>query len=667
MQQKYYPEIDGLRALAVISVIIFHLDASWLPGGFSGVDIFFTISGFVVSASVSKIERLPFLQLTSEFYSRRILRILPALCFCLITTMLLSTLFIPSAWLSSNTNDIGLKAFLALSNFDLAKMDGYFSARAEFNPFTHTWSLAVEEQFYIIFPFLIYLGHKCSKRLLPIISLTLLSFILSMLYSSSYPKESFYLLHTRYWEIAAGILLFKMYDSGLIQKKIPLSWSPAIYFLGIVIVFLSFIFSKDTLFPFPGALIPVIGSLLVILGIITLSQNLRFNILKHSGLISIGKLSYSLYLWHWPIFVLFKWTIGLESLASKSMALAITIIVSYATYRLVENPIRTNIFLKASPRYAAVVFGIILLSTSYLIANTINKSKPQISQTSPSKKPELWYHMGIEAKNTNCHVKESRSELNLSYYESFQSSCVKNSRTLFALGDSHSGHFRTLYQILALHHNIDVILYRNNSQPVGDLIKPTMKKNTDVQNEAFAHLKASFKPGDLLFLSSLRIPRLTSEWKEVNKDYIERYFFSEEALDRRRNAEKELIEVLMPLSNAGLITILPAPTFVLKDITFRCVDWFNSMNPICKNHLLISKIEIEKLRKPVFESFKKIQSTISNVFIWDPLPTLCPDDFCSGLTKDRTPIIVDSDHISPVANTLLVPSFVDFIKRSKEQ
>jgi peptidoglycan/LPS O-acetylase OafA/YrhL len=140
-QYGYVPAIDGLRAIAVLAVMIYHLNSEWLPGGFSGVDVFFVISGYVVARSLSdRLSDRP-LYFISGFYARRVRRILPALIICLVVTSLLTVLFIPASWLSSTTSQVGLFAFFGLSNIALVLFqDDYFSPRAEYNPFVHTWS-----------------------------------------------------------------------------------------------------------------------------------------------------------------------------------------------------------------------------------------------------------------------------------------------------------------------------------------------------------------------------------------------------------------------------------------------------------------------------------------------------------------------------------------------
>ena len=164
----YLPAIDGLRAIAVIAVILFHADfLNVLPGGFTGVDLFFVISGYVISQSLCDRGHSGFVDYLKAFYRRRLLRILPALLVVLVVTFLVSALFVPQSWLSEQNSRTGLAAFFGVSNVVLAwNPDTYFSPGAELNPFLHTWSLGVEEQYYVVFPVLYFLWLRYKKKAL---------------------------------------------------------------------------------------------------------------------------------------------------------------------------------------------------------------------------------------------------------------------------------------------------------------------------------------------------------------------------------------------------------------------------------------------------------------------------------------------------------------------
>ena len=334
MSHKYYPHISGLRAIAVLAVIIYHYFPQRLMGGFSGVDVFFVISGFVVTGSVANLKRISFGHFMARFYARRILRIVPALLVCLLITIVLTSVFIPHAWLSTSIDDTAKYAFFGLSNFRLMSSgDNYFAPRSEFNPFTHTWSLGIEEQFYFLFPALFFLWSARFSLRKPIqdfirpifLILVLFSFGLSVFFTKTDPLVAFYSLPTRFWELGAGVLLF------LSQQIYPQLWKPKGKILPLLVgcialltILTGFAFLKETRFPFPGALLPVVGTLGLLWALQTEKQiSYLKSFLESRPVVFIGNISYSLYLWHWPFLILLKWTYGADKPIHLISALAL--------------------------------------------------------------------------------------------------------------------------------------------------------------------------------------------------------------------------------------------------------------------------------------------------------------------------------------------------------
>ena len=205
----YIPAIDGLRAVAVSAVILFHLWPAVLPGGFTGVDIFFVISGFVVTRSMLGREFAGLKALLGYFYARRLMRIMPALIVMLLVTAIAANLFIPNAWMNEVIPHSGTLAFAGLSNIVFAVAGaGYFTPLPASNPFTHSWSLGVEEQFYLIFPFLLFHHQRLRRQAVLLVAiLTGVSLVLAAAMTWKAPPLAYFLIFSRFWELGAGMLL----------------------------------------------------------------------------------------------------------------------------------------------------------------------------------------------------------------------------------------------------------------------------------------------------------------------------------------------------------------------------------------------------------------------------------------------------------------------------
>ena len=292
--------------------------------------------------------------LLAGFYSRRILRIMPALFCCLLVTGLASAMFIPVSWLDRSIENSALAAFFGLSNFSLAAGSGrYFSPVAELNPFLHTWSLAVEEQFYLIFPFLFYIWLRGERRsllagipgrcLLPV--LTLLSLAAAVYATSRFRVQAFFLLPARFWEISLGILIFIQHSKGRLRPTRRLV-SAVLISAGFLIGAAGFILAEAGNFPFPWVFLPVSAAALLICGSAggAGTAGLPGRLLASRPMIWLGKRSYSIYLWHWPLAVLLRWSIGFQSPAVKLSAAAVSLLLAAASYRFIEEPCRRGAF-----------------------------------------------------------------------------------------------------------------------------------------------------------------------------------------------------------------------------------------------------------------------------------------------------------------------------------
>ncbi len=653
-KSAYIKGIDGLRALAVIAVMIFHLDPVFLPGGFSGVDVFFVISGYVVCSSLIKHSNERFDRFILGFYARRIIRIFPALIFCLIVAGIFTTLFVPKSWLSMTTSKTGLFAYFGLSNYALVWFnDGYFSPRVEFNSFTHTWSLAVEEQFYLFFPFLIYmwLKHKdkcktlISLAIIPIVLLAFYSLYFSFVQTNENPQRAFYLLPSRFWELAVGALIYVSHYHGKLIIQSPLI-QRLVLISGSSLVVLAFIISNKNVFPFPWALLSVVGTAFLIIGLVSNLETTTKakQLFESKSLVEIGKRSYSLYLWHWPVYVLFRWTTGLESFVEMFAALLITIILACFSYNYVEKPIRNSVFVKTKSSFRVVFVGIIFIGISYFITKLIFDNQPKISLSVTADKqfwePQEWI-------------------VNTDLKKEYSSKTTK----LFILGDSHAGAYSPMLHKLSSELNIQVVNLSKAGCAVVNLISPMTNNDIACQDhikKVIEQVSIEAQANDIVFLASLRAVRFGDQWSLFSDDSVSNKTKSSKATNMRELAFEEGVSIIQTLQSLNVKIIIDAPKPIFKSPVFRCADWFNKSNPICLAGHTMSKHNLLDHRKHTMESLQKLSIKFPKLIIWDPFPLLCVSEQCSSI-DNKKPLFVDGDHLSTYGNKVLYPSFKTLI------
>lgn len=335
----YLPEIDGLRSIAVLSVIAFHFDRRILSGGFVGVDIFFVISGFLITSVLLRDidQGRPSI---ARFYQHRIARIAPAFFLVLFVTVVVGAYFYSAqdfASLGANS----LAAALSIINMKLMVQGSYFRITPDAQPLLHYWTLSIEEQFYLIFPLYLYLCLRIAKSPLSVtLMLCALSFAGCMLLTPIRPVVAFYLLPTRAWELLAGscLALFRENAMSGDSKRGPLT-----ALCGVGLLAFSFVFIRQGE-NFPGwvAGLPVVGTVLILASIDHQRRHIVQRLLAHPVPVFIGRRSYSLYLWHWPIFSFVDYRFFLSSYVTRdALKIPLCIAATLLTFRLVERPMRS--------------------------------------------------------------------------------------------------------------------------------------------------------------------------------------------------------------------------------------------------------------------------------------------------------------------------------------
>jgi peptidoglycan/LPS O-acetylase OafA/YrhL len=334
----YRHDIDGLRGLAVLSVIFFHAGFSWFRGGFIGVDVFFVISGYLITSIIQKeIDESHFT--LANFYERRVRRIMPALFVTIVGTWIVALLlYMPPEFKSYSASVATTATFV--SNILFWRQGGYFAGPAEIKPLLNIWSLAVEEQFYLLFPvtmiFLARFGHK--TRLLVISLVLLISLALSIWGTFHAPGAAFFLTPSRAWELMLGAVL--AFDFLKVKQSRWIAESAAITGLS-MILWSVFFFSSTTHFPGASATTPCLGAAFLIYSGLTVKTAIG-RILGSQPLVFVGLISYSLYLFHWPVFafVRYYWILPLPVYASTAV-LIFSIVAALLSWKFIEKPFRS--------------------------------------------------------------------------------------------------------------------------------------------------------------------------------------------------------------------------------------------------------------------------------------------------------------------------------------
>jgi peptidoglycan/LPS O-acetylase OafA/YrhL len=432
----YRKDVEGLRAVAVIPVVLYHVGISFVPGGFVGVDIFFVISGFLITQLLRT--DMDAGQFTfAGFYERRIRRIVPALLATLTATFILGWHYCLPDELADLCKSL-VAAALSASNFYFWTTSGYFAGAAGTKPLLHTWSLAVEEQFYVLWPVFLVAGRRYFRErlVLTVTLIAVLSFVVSAIGAFRFPDAAFYLPYSRMWELAVGALL-------ALSAAPPICSGAArngLGALGLVLIVGSVLLIRPTM-PFPGllALPPCAGAALIILagrdgGSATASA------LSLRPLTFVGAISYSLYLWHWPITVfqtnytfLFE---GLSHGATKILIIAVSMVIAVLSWKFVEQPFRVGSFRPSAPALAKMAIA----STVVLVVggSTVSARDGLPSRFTPDELDTV-AHLNRVSRATwradRCFLFDARADFKLAP-ECLQLEAGKKNYLLF--GDSHA-------------------------------------------------------------------------------------------------------------------------------------------------------------------------------------------------------------------------------------
>lgn len=361
---KYRRDIDGLRALAVVPVVLYHFGIPGFSGGFVGVDIFFVISGFLItSILVGDMEAARYSLL--KFYERRIRRIIPALLSVLALTAAAGLILLPPrAFSELGRSTLATLGFVSNVYF-WRSTSGYFDGPAETRPLLHTWSLGVEEQFYIVFPIFLALVMRLGRRRASAVTAALfvVALIGAVVLTPLYPKAAFYLAPTRAWQLMTGALM------ALVVMRPARAWQAELGGgVGLLMIIAAVVFfNSGTATPGLPALLPCLGAALIIFAGAGEHRPMVSRLLSTPPFVAIGLISYSLYLWHWPVYVFLRHYIVFQPLGfgAAALGIALAVLLAALSWRFVEQPIRKRrLFLGRGPLFAAAGVGVALMALS---------------------------------------------------------------------------------------------------------------------------------------------------------------------------------------------------------------------------------------------------------------------------------------------------------------
>ena len=659
IKSAYRLEIDGLRAFAVIAVIINHFNKSILPGGYLGVDIFFVISGFVITSSLYQRPSKNLKDFISGFYERRLKRLVPALSVFVLISSITICLFNPSPSLSLKT---GLNSLFGLSNIYLLNQStDYFAPSTELNIFTHTWSLGVEEQFYILFPFLIWFSgfgrqtqNGARNLFLLVGALTIASYI-GFLYL--YPidqSKAYFLMPTRFWEMATGCLIFIGFKK---KKSIEefLEKLPPLLLLTLIMMVMCLPMSLTV----SSTAVVTLTALLIA----SLKKGTTaFKILTFPKIVYLGQISYSLYLWHWGVLAISRWTIGIHWWSAPFL-IALIAALSVASYKWIETPVRkTNLFAKRWKTFI-VGAGILFSVFGFLFALGrplkgkiyLGKCKPYQYETCT---PIDYPHKALTPfiKGTKIQQRECFKYKGSITNEIMELCTVlpaeKTLPTVFVAGSSYSHHFSPVFEELRNEFGIGISMIAAKACDLDPLLQDeNIYRTCKVNNQnRISFIKNNAKEGDIIFTGISNPENFKS------------------------NSVKKIVEIARNNKiNIVYFTSIPVWKRLKPEIDSICRnyfedEWFRPMkNKNCSTYSEITRTAYETAKiSEVLESLKIMEQSYPGFHVFPVHEFLCDSSKCPSHINGIRLYRDNTGHISiNGATQFLSPKIRSFLIQRK--
>ncbi len=629
---KYQAYVDGLRAVAVLAVIFFHAGIG-CGGGYVGVDVFFVISGYLITGLILKELNSGQFQIT-EFWERRVRRIFPALAVVVLACLAAGWfLYFPKDF-----KELGQSAIaqaMLVSNFYFYLDAGYFAQGVEVKPLLHTWSLAVEEQFYLIFPFLL-IGFKrfSHKSIVPaILLLCALSFSLSVYCSYMHPRANFYLLPTRAWELAIGSFL-----AAIPAQRASIRWlTELLSWCGLLAILCAvFFYDRDTRFPGAAAALPCVGAALIIWANNGHKLTSAGKLLAARPVVFIGLISYSLYLWHWPLLVFFKyWAVDPISYKQRLLLLLASFILAVLSWRFVETPFRRRVHFKRRSQ----IFTFAGITTVVLIFAGLVISK---LQGLPSRIPAEALCYLEENGSTNPGFSRQltlKNALNGDYNE-FGTGDKNLPVGLLVWGDSHAQVEMPVLDILCKEYSVRGVeaAHSQTAPLVGYESHGVWSLNED---------SISFNNAVVEFIRNKHISDvlIIARW-----DY---YIDADKGTDRLRNG---VLATINALQNSGsrIWIMRQVPNYPWNVPKALASAVLHGHDPEELGRLLSEQRKEAQSQDPIFEG---LATKFQNVTVLEPTELFVDTLGRCRVAKDGKAIYLDTDHVNVAGAMMLRPLF----------
>ncbi|MBA2965411.1 MULTISPECIES: acyltransferase family protein [Ramlibacter] len=646
----YRPDIDGLRALAVLAVVVYHAFPQWLPGGFTGVDVFFVISGYLITGIVLGELALDRFSLT-DFYARRVRRIFPPLLLVLVACWASGWfVLLPDEYSHLGRYVQGGAAFVA--NFTAMKEAGYFDSAIEMKPLLHLWSLAVEEQFYLVWPLLLWFAAR--RRMALVVAIAVLgacSFAVALV-ADQEGSARYFSTQARGWQLLCGALL------AMVAGQPAPSWARAIGVrlptfakaranvaatVGLALVAAGVIsLNKVSAVPAPGGLLPVVGTSLMIYAGSRAWVNRR--ILSHAWLVALGLASYSLYLWHWPLLSLLHIAEGREPSAwIRAAAVGVAVLLAAGTYQFVELPLRRH----HRPRAAALVLlpaMAIVCTVGWLTAryDGFEFRKQALHDAlgdlkTPRVVDDIYCRAAHPYARSGCYDSPNR-----------------HAATLFMVGDSHMDAlavgFRRMAEADELPFNLTTI-GQGGCGPLLDVEAywPGTGASQHCRDIVTPALQEALARADVRWVMLVGRHALWTEgtgFGNAERTWIEnrwRHSYADEEGTSAQAFERGLNRTLDELERAGkrVVFVHQVPEFGFQPRS--CLTGFRQFTP---KPCDISRAEVEFRQKSYRDVVSRVLATRPAVIEFDPLPRFCDSVRCSPFDADGKPLYLDDDHLN---------------------